>query len=268
MRKVVFFGCVVGVLVFSALRVAAVGVHEDFEGYSGGNTLNWLFTTDTALQYVNGDGDPQPTWYATGLADPGDGTQAGYFIVSNTGLDGGPNYADGDHVYFESNSSSVLNASVDPARFSAALAFALNDGYSSSTDLAATSVDYYFYTDADGDNSIDHYYQASVGSLPSNPSTLQTYPAVGMLGSSDTWDVYSFNGSGWTYGGSTTLTSAITDDMVGVGIDMGLSGSLAGSDTMTIWVDDVNAVVPEPSALMLACFGALGFFVRRRRRQG
>ena len=254
MRKVTFLGCVVGALVFSALRVSAAGVQEDFEGYSGSNTTDWLFTTDTALAASS------PTWFATNIGDPGDGTQAGYFILNDHDLNGGANFVSGDHVYFESNSSSLVGGG-DPTSFSAALAFVPMDA-----DLTVDSVDYYIYTN---DGTDDYYYQASVTPLPSNPSVLQTYPSVGMVGSSDTWDGYKYNtGTGnWDSLGSTTLTSAITDDLTGVGIDMALSGDLTGAtDYMTIWVDDV--VVPEPSALMLACFGALGFLVRRRRRQG
>ena len=246
MRKSVVFSALVG-LIFMSAHGAAGRQIEGFESYAGdGWTTEWLFSTDRSLALAI------PNYYSTSVADPGNGGVSGYFILNST------NYSSGNSVYFESNNI-PLSLYFGPDSFSADLAFAPMN----SNTLGLTGVEYYFYT-----NNYDTYYTASATPLPVNPSVLQTYPSVGLAGSTDTWQQYDWNeglGDWVTVGAPITLTDAITSQTLGVGIEMDFDpATLSGGNYMTIWVD--NVPIPEPSALMLGCFGALGFLARRRRR--
>lgn len=252
MRKTSFVAAAIAACVFAAPLAQAAGVYETFNQYvPPGSTSNWYY-------FVN-DGPPYTGSYI-GDADPGAGVApAAYFYLNSGNL----NPAVSNTVYFETN---IINQGITPSGFRSAIAVVGSDSPGSGQGTPAstvTSVGYYLYVDTVGDPLADSYYISTMG-LAASPDSLQNYDERSF--SAAVWDRYDWTGS-WTLGaGGTTVPQAAIDDTIFLGLQFDLNSfTPTDTDYLTIWVD--NILVPEPSALLLACFGAVGILARRGRRR-
>jgi len=228
--------------------VDGAGVEEPFSSYPlPGSIANWYYFSDSS-------GTPTGTFI--GDADAGGGVEpAAYFYLNSSNL-----ATTGDTVYFETFSE--INPALPALTFATDLAIVTQQVPSN----PISGIGYNVYIDLDNDSFEDRYYSTALSPLGS-PSVLQTYPTRSLVNGTATWAQYDWSGSAWAFTQNvSTIDTSITDKTLMAGLQFDVDPfTPSGNDYLTIWIDNVN-LVPEPSTLMLACFGALGFVVRRRRR--
>lgn len=222
------------------------GYMETFEGYPADNyTSQWYLYSDntggTAYSaWVQGTALPTGQ-VAGGTVGNFTSTETDLFYFSTTGGD-----VDAQDIYFATSVPSL------PGTMSAMV----------SIDAAAgVDVDglyYYFVTDGG-----DWYYsdlfapQDTIGTLCQYTTLSLTDVAAG---------AWTLDGVGDVAAGTnlyTTLLGQITE--LGVGVSFGSFAIPAGESFAVLNFD--NIMVPEPSALVLACLGAVGLLGRRARRR-
>ena len=256
MRKTSFVTAVIAACAFAAPLVQGAGVYETFNQYvPPGSTSNWYY-------FVN-DGPPYTGSYI-GDADPGAGVApAAYFYLNSGNL----NPAVSNSVYFETN---IISQGITPSGMRSAIAVIGSDTAGSGQGTPAStvaSVGYYLYVDTVGNDDLaDSYYISTMG-LAASPGYLQNYDERSF--NAAVWNRYDWNGTGWGGGAfealGVTVPQAAIDETIFLGLQFDLNSFVpTDTDYLTIWVDDV--FVPEPSALLLACFGAVGILARRGRR--
>lgn len=242
-----------GVLCASVLIGSAaygVFVHETFNQYSGTYTTDWYWFVNDGAPYIS-------TWLYD--LDSGPGVDKAAYMVFDDGTSGYTlNPAINNTIRFQTH---TLDSGL-PADWFYAIADVVGQGANGSV---VTGVHFYFGVDPDHDNYEDTLYVSpAIPSSGSNPSGWEYESTHSIV--NGTWQVWTWNGSRFVWDGSTTVTgvgSAITDDMLVLGLQFDVPAFSGTSPYFTIWVDNV---VPEPGALLLAAFGAFGVLMRRPRR--
>jgi hypothetical protein len=237
--------------------VLGQGVIETFNQHAvddqvtqGPQDTNWWWIADSG--YVDN------TYIGDSDSDVGEVAPAAALTISAAG---GFDNTQADTVYFE---TWALDNTITPTSFTAAFAFVPVPGAGVTVTDVVDSIQYYFLVDTDA-NPLDfeRYYLGPEMELRTSPGYMQWYDTV-QLGDA-VWDRYDWNGAGFD------LTSGVAVDttgMLALGAQFNLNafdGTDNGSGYMAIWVD--NVIVPEPSALILACLGVVGLLARRQRRQ-
>ena len=257
MRRTSFTAAILGAFVSLAPLVHGAGVRETFNEYPGPFQPNWYYMLNN-----------NPTGVVAPVTNLGGGDMAAYIPV-NSALYGilGQSSAVPSTLYFE---TSTLNPALTAQSFTSAIGVVAQDSPAASV----SSIEYYLYVDTllgDGitpgqDGLADSYYISTL-SLAGSPEVLQTYPTRSLVDNvTPTWSQYDWNGSIFAPVGTVNnVPTSITDQTIFLGLQFDLL-PLTGTNYLTIYVDDVM-VVPEPSAMLLACFGVLGIFARRSRRQ-
>jgi len=250
MRRLSIAVVAMSVSLFMASLVHGDGVVETFNQFDPyalpyAYTNTWYFTIN----------ELNPTGVYIGDVDPGAGVDsAAYFYLNQSVL----NPAVSNVVRFQ---TSNLNQTLLADEFSAEVDVVFQGAPSS----ALASVNYYMGIDFDGDLNEDTMYFSPA--LASNPVGIWEYTENRSILGGDNWHQYDWNGTGWTDMGLVgSIAPAITDYMLFLGVQFNVNAFTASStDYMTMWAD--NVMVPEPSALILACLGVVGLLGRRTRRQ-
>jgi hypothetical protein len=266
MRKVSFAAALVACMVVAPL-VHGTGVQETFDQYLG---------AEGARMATPGGGVPgnwyimvndNPGWTSPWLyGDPGTDRQV-YIPAVQALYDGfGENSSVASSIFLE---TSTISPSTPFNLFSASLAFTSGTVGEPLDAGLVNSIGYRVYIDTDGIDGLPESYYLHSLSIQSSPETLQRYPSV--LVDDVAWTRYDWNFglNDWNAApaAGTYALAGLTDRTVGLGLQFDLD-ALDGTDYLTIYVDDVfTDVVPEPSGLLLACFGALGVLARRGRRR-
>jgi len=236
-----------------------LGVVETFEGYPYGPTADWFFVSDVTLA-------ANPTWiYATTIADPGDGSKADRFTLTSVHVS--PTWANDNgynqFVWFETG---ILDPVV-PSYFVSDISLSVNPVVAAANPSNPYLVDNIYYYLSANDGTSAYWYEARLD-VAANAEYLQTYDLLSLDNvAANTWYRY-INGVGDGYvAAGTNLAALISPNLTAVGLAFEIGDFAPAGQTsyMTIWVD--NVLVPEPSALILACFGLVGLLARRQRRQ-
>jgi hypothetical protein len=130
------------------------------------------------------------------------------------------------------------------------------------------SIGYYILVDLDNNGSLDRWYMNTItGSAPASEDWY-LLPTINATDSG--WQRYDAVGANFVAVGSPgAIEAGVTDHTVSLGLQFNLNSfTPVGSNYMAVWADNIfTGAVPEPSGLLLACFGALGILARRGRRQ-
>jgi hypothetical protein len=266
MRRSILGVSIVGAVMLLASLAYGVGVVEDFEGYTNppGYTTDWYW-------FVNDAFPPVSSWVAD--ADFGAGVDmAAWFQFGSWNL----NKTIDNTIRFQTDVwvNPVINDAgvLDPALVASSFSGLADVVGETALETVVSSARFYIGIDTSliPDGVEDVLYVSPALSRGGNPSGWEFEDSYSLLDGTTSWQVWTWNGSRFAWDGITTqsvIPTTTTDDMLVAGLQFDVPKNFAstGATYFDIWVD--NVVVPEPGALLLACFGAVGILLRRSRRQ-